>query len=110
MNMERRLMLHNLLVDAYKHAYPKVKKPPIYFQPPSNTKIIYPCIIYSRDSADTKFANNDVWHYTQRYQIMIIDSEPDTPLFDEISQLKMCLFERHYVADNLNHDVFNIYY
>ena len=41
---------------------------------------------------------------------MIIDSEPDTPLFDEISQLKMCLFERHYVADNLNHDVFTIYY
>lgn len=110
MSTERRLMLHNLLIDAYRRAYPKVEKPPIYFQPPSNTKMTYPCIIYSRDSADTKFANNNVWRYTQRYQIMIIDTKPDTPLFDQIKQFPMCLFERHYVADNLNHDVFTIYY
>ena len=110
MSTERRLMLHNLLIDAYRRAYPKVEKPPIYFQPPSNTKMTYPCIIYSRDSADTKFANNNVWRYTQRYQIMIIDQKTDTSLFDEIKQFPMCLFERHYVADNLNHDVFTIYY
>lgn len=110
MSMERRLMLHNLLIDAYRRAYPKVEKPPIYFQPPSNMKMTYPCIIYSRDSADTKFANNNIWRYTQRYQIIIIDQNPDTPLFDEIKQFSMCLFERHYVADNLNHDVFTIYY
>lgn len=110
MSTERRLMLHNLLIDAYRRAYPKVEKPPIYFQPPSNTKMTYPCIIYSRDSADTKFANNNIWRYTQRYQIIIIDQNPNTPLFDEIKQFSMCLFERHYVADNLNHDVFTIYY
>lgn len=110
MSMDRRINFHKILVSAYERAYPDAKKAYVYFQPPSNIKMTYPCIVYSRDSADTMFANDQVWHYTQRYQVIIIDAKPDTPILDQLRELPMSLYERHYVADNLNHDVFNIYY
>lgn len=110
MSTDRRIKLQLELESLYKEAYPDAKKAAVYFQPPSNIKMTYPCIIYSRDSADTKFADNRIWHYTQRYQIIIIDKVPDTPLIDKITEKLTFRFDRHYVADNLNHDVFDIFY
>ena len=39
----------------------------VYFQPPENVKLIYPCIIYSRTRIDGTFANNDVYRYAGIY-------------------------------------------
>lgn len=83
---------------------------PVYFQPPENVKLQYPCIIYSRSSGDTKFANNDPYVVTRRYNIQLIDRNPDSPYIKDILQLRMCKYDRHYVADNLNHDTFNLYF
>jgi hypothetical protein len=40
----------------------------------------------------------------------MITRNPDESAFDAIVALPMCVHERFYVADNLNHDVFNIYF
>jgi hypothetical protein len=82
----------------------------VYFQPPSNLSMQYPCIVYSRDSAETLFADNSPYRNTKRYQVTVIDRDPDSILPDKVAGLSLCSFERHFTADNLNHDVFNLYF
>lgn len=99
-----RLDLQSILEDL---AGPGVK---VYFQPPPNLSMTYPCIRYERDSAETEFAGNRPYRYTKRYQVMVIDSDSDSLIPDKIAALPMCTFDRWYAVDNLNHDVFNLYF
>ena len=82
----------------------------VYFQPPPNVQMAYPCIVYERDFADTKFSDNKPYAYTQRYQVTLIDADPDSPILNGIKGLPMCTFDRHFAANNLNHDVFTLFY
>ncbi len=82
----------------------------VYFQPPSSTNMIYPCIIYSRNSEKTEFANNTVYASKKSYTVIVLDKNPDSKIPDEIRKLPYCTFNRHYIADNLNHDVYTIFY
>lgn len=84
--------------------------PNVYFQPPNNIQMQYPCIVYERDFARTEFAGNDPYRYEKRYQVTYIDRDPDSPVPDEIAKLRRCTFERHFKANNLNHDVFTIFF
>lgn len=85
--------------------------PNVYFQPPANVQMTYPAIVYERARAYTEYADNDPCRVTRQYQLTLISRDPDeTALFDAIAALQMCVHERFYVADNLNHDVFNIYF
>lgn len=82
----------------------------VYFQPPPSVKISYPCIIYQRSGIDTDFANNNIYAKARRYMVTLIDRNPDSIYIDKILELPKCAHDRFYVADNLNHDVFTIYY
>lgn len=82
----------------------------VYFQPPANVQMSYPCIVYERDNARTRFAGNAPYRYTKRYQVTVIDQNPDSPIPDKIAQLPMCTFSRHYATNNLNHDAFTLYF
>lgn len=82
----------------------------VYFQPPENVRIQYPCIIYKRASARTEFAGNMPYSYKKRYQVTVIDRDPDSEIPDKIAALPMSIFDRHFAVDNLNHDVFNIFF
>ena len=82
----------------------------VYFQPPANVSLTYPCIIYKRDSARTEFAGNNPYSRQLRYQVTVIDRNPDSALPEKVAALPMCLFDRFYTADNLNHDVFNLFF
>lgn len=82
----------------------------VYFQPPENIKLTYPCIVYRRDSANTQFADNRPYRNKKRYQVMVIDQDPDSPIPDKVADLPLCTFDRHYTAEYLNHDVFNLYF
>lgn len=106
--MGQRLDLHSLL-QSIIGARPD-GKPNLYFQPPSTVKMNYPCIVYSRNDADGKRANNGLYNFTWGYSIMVIDPDPDSLIPGKVLALPMCAFDRHYTADNLNHDLFNIYY
>lgn len=101
--MGTRLELHEVLCDALGSRY-------AYFQPPESIKMKYPAIVYSRSDIDNDFANNDVYMQSLAYQVIVIDEDPDSEIVTKVSQLPMCRFDRHYTSDNLNHDVFTIYY
>lgn len=82
----------------------------VYFQPPANVQLQFPCIVYRRDSMETLFAGNLPYRHTKRYEVTVIDRDPESEIPDKIAALPMCLFSRAFTADNLNHDVFNLYF
>jgi hypothetical protein len=82
----------------------------VYFQPPPSIKMVYPCIVYKRSNVDTKFADNRPYLIEKRYQVTVIASDPDSDIPDKLALLPKCTFDRHFTADNLNHDVYNLYF
>lgn len=82
----------------------------VYFQPPSNVHMKYPAIVYSRSRIANDHANDNVYKQSFSYDLTVIDSNPDSEIVIKISQLPMCRHDRHFKSDNLNHDVFTIYF
>lgn len=101
--MAQRLELQAILVDI-------LGSDSVYFQPPPNIKMVYPCIVYRRDYAVTIFADDNPYRHVKRYQVTSIARDPDSPISDRIAALPMCVFDRFYTADNLNHDVYKLYF
>jgi len=99
--MGQRLSLHQLLETFADN---------VYFQPPENIELKYPCIIYKRDFADTKFADDKPYNHTKRYMVTVIDQDPDSEIPDKVAAMPMSLFNRFYTADNLNHDVYSVFF
>jgi hypothetical protein len=99
--MAKRLQLHQLLETFIEN---------VYFQPPTNVQLKYPCIVYTRDFADTKFADDVPYDHTKRYMITVIDRDPDSDIPDKVAAMPLSLFNRFYTVDNLNHDVYNVYF
>jgi hypothetical protein len=84
--------------------------PNVYFQPPANIQMAYPCIVYKRDKIDTKFADNSPYHLTKRYLVTVIDRNPDSTIPDSIAALPLAAYNRAFTVNNLNHDVFVLYF
>jgi hypothetical protein len=96
-----RLDLQSLLEAITEH---------VYFQPPANIRIDYPCIVYSRDGSDVDRADNVLYRHAKRYQVTVIDRNPDSDLPDKVEELPLCQFDRFFPAENLNHFVFNLFF
>ena len=101
--MARRLELHEVLCNVLGSRN-------VYYQPPASVKMQYPAIVYSRKDIYNRHADDDVYKQDRAYDITVIDQNPDSLIVEEISRLPKCRFDRHYTADNLNHDAFTIYY
>ena len=82
----------------------------VYFQPPEHVVMQYPCIVYSRDGASRISADNAGYRRVQRYQVTLIDRDPDNPAVEKLGLLPLCSDIRSFVADGLNHDVFELYH
>lgn len=70
----------------------------------------YPCIRYSLDDMNTTFANNTPYTNKKRYSVTVIDRDPDSNIPDTVAELPMCVFDRFFTADNLNHVVFKLFF
>ena len=95
----------------------------VYFNPPTGFKMKrYPCIVYNREPAVTKHANDGSYLLFQPYSITLICKSVDegepwyTPDSDDALYRKFlktfpkCAHDRHFVSDGLAHDVFRIWY
>jgi hypothetical protein len=99
--MAPRLELHQVLKSITDN---------VYFQPPENVKLEYPCIIYKRDFAETEFADDIPYTFMLRYMVMVIDQDPDSDIPGKVAALPMSVFNRFYTVDSLNHDVYNVFF
>lgn len=102
--MGLRLDLHEALVTVLG------SECKVYFQPPENIKMSYPCFVYNREDIQAEYANDIRYRVTTRYQGTLISSDPDNTMVDKILELPYCSYDRFFTADNLNHDVFTIYF
>jgi len=84
--------------------------PHVYFQPPSNITMQYPCIVYKRSSEDVKYADNGRFSEYLRYEVTIIDRDPDSSIPGLLKQTPLVSFDRFFASDDLNHDVYNLYW
>lgn len=82
----------------------------VYYQAPESQKMEYPCIRYSVNEIKSKKADNINYTNTKGYTVIVISKKPDNPVIDKILEMPMSSFDRHYVSDNLNHDVIKIFY
>jgi hypothetical protein len=96
----------------------------VYFQPASDagtdeygnsfifTGITYPCFIMKRNTAAQFYANDLNYIFRPGYEVTYINrDEPDDEMVERVMRrFSNCHYERHFVADNLHHDVFLIYY
>lgn len=98
--MGSRLDLHSELVKFL---------PNVYFQPPSNIQMSYPCIVYNKTSKEKQLASNTVYLERQGYNITVIDRNPDSDIADRIERkFQYCDIIQYYVSDNLNHTVLKL--
>lgn len=82
----------------------------LYFEPPSTVKMKYPCIVYERSRIDQTHADDSTYLLNKRYTVTAIYLNPDDDLPDRIAMMPLCSHDRHFVSDNLQHDVFTLYY
>ena len=103
--MGTRLELHEELVEVAGSSYR------VYYQPPPNVEMIYPCIAYERDRPYLRRADNRAYAFVRQYQITVITRDPDCDLPRRlIEHFPLCREERTFVSDNLYHTILNIYF
>ena len=82
----------------------------VYYQPPENLKMNYPAIRYSLVDIEDDYADDMKYKSGKVYDIVVIDKKPDNPVIEKILALPYTDFNRHYISDNLNHDIIKIYF
>jgi len=101
--MNKRKELHELLENVIGNSN-------VYYQPPASVMMQYPAIVYSRTNISNTYADNLAYKQRYAYNVIVIDYAADSEIVAKVAKLPMCRFNRHYVADNLYHDSFIIYY
>lgn len=97
--MLERTQLHDLLLGFGV---------PVYYDPPESVKLRFPCIIYTHQGITTTYADNLPYTQFSVYQVMSVSRSADDPLVAELSRTPGFSFDRHYVSDNLHHNVFDV--
>jgi hypothetical protein len=82
----------------------------VYFQPPPNIQMSYPAIVYNRDYQSVSYADNLPYSRKRRYQVTVIAADPDSPVPDLVAELPLTTYVRHFTADDLNHDIYDVYF
>lgn len=86
----------------------------LYYEPPSGTLMMYPCMRITQADLDLKRADNKKYLATMAYTLTYITENDVDILIDPITSalldLEYCEFDRTYVSDNMHHYVFKIYY
>lgn len=101
--MADRLELHSLFQELLESSN-------VYYQPPESIKMQYDAIRYSKKNIVSKYANDRKYSMMDCYEVIVISRLPDNPVIKKLLSLPYCSYDRHYVADNLHHDVLTIYY
>ena len=101
--MASRLDLHEILCGM-------LNSTSCYFQPPSSVRMQYPAIRYSIKDVEKRSADDIAYRKLPCYELILIDKNPDSEFIEKLLDLPYCSYDRHYESDNLNHDVFTLYF
>lgn len=96
-----RLDLHNVLLGICEN---------VYYRSPASVEMVYPAIRYQKKKPDTKHANNKTYLTMNCYEITVISTRADDPINEKLAELQYCEWDRGYRSDNLEHDVYTLYF
>lgn len=83
----------------------------VYFQPPENVRMKYPCIVYELSRVTQRHADDRTYKFDKSYEVTYISDNPDTDIHElMLTAFMYCQFDRRFVNDGLYHDVFTIYF
>lgn len=102
--------MSGLRTDLQKTLEETIGNENVYFSPPSNIELNFPCIIYQLSGKRTDHADNIKYRKLNRYLLTVIDENPDSSIPTDLEDLIYCSFNRFYVNDNLNHWVYDLYF
>ena len=80
--------------------------PHVYFQPPENVKMVYPCFRYTEAGDTGIHADDRPYLHVRQYTVIYITRSADPTLPEAMKNLPQVRFDRRYSANNLNHFVF----
>lgn len=104
--VQRRLLLHEKLCDLLGSRN-------VYFQPPPDTMIKYPAFIYNLSPEHKVQADDRIYIMRGHYSLTYIDTRVEAciamkpRILDAFEHISV---ERSFTSDNLNHDVYNLYF
>lgn len=100
---KNRLELQTLLEELLGNRH-------VYFQPPPNIKLMYPCIVYDFAKFQTTKADNKDYLRSKRYDVLLIHNDPDNDIVEKLEDLDYCDLDRSYKSDNLYHYAFTLFF
>ena len=102
--MRNRLELQSELVDL-------LGSKNVYFQPSTNIKLTYPCVIYELQKFDDRFANDSRYITYQVYQITHVYQRYQNNLQEKFRErFQFIEFNNSSKIDGLYQDVYTLYY
>lgn len=102
--------LHDILCEVLGGPFPDGGTH-CYFQPPTNSQMFYPCIVYHYTNDLDVFADNMHYQESKRYTVTIIDEDEDSKIPERLKKSFLyCTSDRNFTVDNLNHYVYTLYY
>lgn len=82
-----------------------------YYEPPSNVRLKYDCVVYARSFIDDSKADDRTYSRRVRYLVTLISHNPDNNWAQLVlDHFPYSRYDRHFNADGLSHDVILIYY
>lgn len=84
-----------------------------YFEPPSDTEMEYPCIIYQYEGEHNIFAGNTRFITYDQYIITVVTYDPDNTIYRRLlnaPEFPYIKYDRRYKSDGLIHDVLFLYW
>ena len=105
---ESRTEFHKKLVRCFELVHSDSKKR-IWFNPSPNDKLIYPCIVYTRQSDTSRYGDNERHIRSITYQVTVIDRDSDSEIVDAIlDNITYSRLSDEMVVDGLYHFIITI--
>lgn len=81
----------------------------VYFQPPSNTSLKYPCIVFKFSRFDTRPADNKPYIVTSCWEIHHMYKNPKHDLKEKfVFEAPFCSWDRRIVSDGVYNDYYTL--
>ena len=102
MSDKLRRQLHNELRLFYEN---------VYFQPPANIRMEYPCIVYSRYGKAPSYASDDIYKDRTGYTLTVIEKDPTSNKAEEIVRhFRYARLTAYQTVESLHQTTITIYY
>ena len=82
----------------------------VYYAPPENVKLFYPCFVIDPGIVDNRYSNGKIYASVVKFSVKYITKHVDDYIINDFLKAQLYTsLDRVYTADNLRHYVFTVY-